>query len=240
MQDILLESIEFLCDYLDLEDVLPDLKARRAITDADVEVVRGKESNLRVEKLLDILRRMPLSSYKIIMEDLEAKRPDLHQKVKELQEEHNFNPGSVDKSSGGKASKSAPVDKVPDTSTDSSQVTTGMQYLAVNKKGASKPCDSSDVDLPYDIGGEWEKEMVIDVDKLGHPKGVIVLNASNGDIAVTGAGCVFVYNVQGKYRFNLDDTQKLKNPSCVVYLSCKYYVTDRSAYVKYYINADDG
>ncbi|XP_072023881.1 uncharacterized protein [Amphiura filiformis] len=88
--------------------------------------------------------------------------------------------------------------------------------------------------------GEWEKQMVIGKGKLSDPIG-IAIHESNGDIAIADftAKCVFVYNTQGKYRFNLDTTQQLDKPCGVVYTSGKYYVTDQSAYVRYY-NADDG
>ncbi|XP_072023895.1 uncharacterized protein [Amphiura filiformis] len=93
--------------------------------------------------------------------------------------------------------------------------------------------------LKQDIG-EWEKQMVIGEGKLRGPIG-IAIHESNGDIAIADydAKCVFVYNTQGKYRFNLDTTQQLNKPWGVVYTSGKYYVTDGSAYVRYY-NADDG
>ncbi|XP_072017310.1 uncharacterized protein [Amphiura filiformis] len=82
--------------------------------------------------------------------------------------------------------------------------------------------------------------MVIGEGKLRNPRG-IAIHESNGDIAIADydAECVFVYNTQGKYRFNLDTTQQLNSPCGVVYTSGKYYVTDESAYVRYY-NADDG
>ncbi|XP_072048325.1 immunoglobulin-like and fibronectin type III domain-containing protein 1 [Amphiura filiformis] len=92
MQDILRESIDILCDYLNPEDVLPGMKAKGAITDTEVKQIRDQNTDpRRVEKLLDILRHKPsLLRYNTFMEKLNAKRPDLHQKVKELEDmKHN-------------------------------------------------------------------------------------------------------------------------------------------------------
>ncbi|XP_072017362.1 uncharacterized protein [Amphiura filiformis] len=114
--------------------------------------------------------------------------------------------------------------------------TTPKQVVPRNTDSPKRNLTAADIHV-----GEWEKQMVIGEGKLMWPRG-IAIHESNGDIAIADymAKCVCVYNTQGKYRFNLDTmTQKLYQPWGVVYTSDKYYVTDQSAYVRYY-NADDG
>ncbi|XP_072017205.1 uncharacterized protein [Amphiura filiformis] len=89
--------------------------------------------------------------------------------------------------------------------------------------------------------GEWQLKGTAG-DELRHPYGIAV-NDKNEMLAIADnhyhqAKSVFVYNAQGKYRFSLGEIT-LNEPHGVVYMSGKYYVTDQSAYVKYY-DADNG
>ncbi|XP_072036783.1 uncharacterized protein [Amphiura filiformis] len=100
----------------------------------------------------------------------------------------------------------------------------------------------------------WKKEMVLDHDNVSVPCG-IAINEINGNIAVAEEKRVDVYNrvflyntnramasirsAKAVFRFSLDTKQELNRPWGVVYTSGMYFVTDKSAFVRYY-NAQDG
>ena len=86
---ILIESTVFLCENLYTDQVLRHLMARRAITNNDSTHIKAKITEPdRVEKLLDILRKKPVSSYETFMEILRQQRPDLHKAVKKIERKH--------------------------------------------------------------------------------------------------------------------------------------------------------
>ncbi|XP_072016813.1 uncharacterized protein [Amphiura filiformis] len=89
--------------------------------------------------------------------------------------------------------------------------------------------------------GKWRKDMVIGEGYLGNP-GVVGVNQSNGDMVIGdyGSKCVSVFSAQGKYRFKLSGAKHPLNTPCgVVYTAGRFYVTDRTEYVKSY-DAGDG
>ncbi|XP_072022383.1 E3 ubiquitin-protein ligase rnf213-alpha-like [Amphiura filiformis] len=86
MQAILQQLPGVLCGTLAPEEVLPKMEENGAITEDDLKKIRGQPNNQkRVQLLLRILRRKPLSSYDTFMRTLKATRPDLHKSVKHIE-----------------------------------------------------------------------------------------------------------------------------------------------------------
>ena len=82
VEKILMKATQVLCDNLQPKDILISLKSRGTLTTDDVERIESeKTTSDKVEKLLDILNRKPVSAYDMFMEILREKRPDLFEIV---------------------------------------------------------------------------------------------------------------------------------------------------------------
>ena len=94
MHKILTESLQYLSEYLEPEDVMRSLIAKGAITNNEAVKIRKKDTSPeQVDCLLEILRRKPVTSYITFMEVLKTARSDLHVNVQKLEKKYNFNQG---------------------------------------------------------------------------------------------------------------------------------------------------
>ena len=90
VKDILTEATTILCDNLRPEDgLLRALKTAKAIS-ADHDTIIKKETTdtSKVEKLIEILMRSPVSSYEAFMSSLEKERNDIYKEVMDIQKKH--------------------------------------------------------------------------------------------------------------------------------------------------------
>ena len=95
MRQILRQSTKLLCESLKPADVLRNLKAEEVLTPDEARKIRAKATDAdRVELLLEILERKPITSYVTFMEVLKTERGDLHRKVKALERKNNFDSGN--------------------------------------------------------------------------------------------------------------------------------------------------
>ena len=93
MQNILQEASKFLSPYLSPEPMLRNLKARGAITLADFQNIKCKESPANaIGCLLDILQCKPESAYVVFVEELKEQRRDLYDKLKRLETKNHYIP----------------------------------------------------------------------------------------------------------------------------------------------------
>ncbi|XP_072022766.1 uncharacterized protein [Amphiura filiformis] len=89
MQAVLQEYTELLSDFLNPTPVIQALVKKRAITDVEVQKIQSKTSKpTRVQELIGILQKKPLTSYNTFMEELSEVRADLHQQVKKIEYQH--------------------------------------------------------------------------------------------------------------------------------------------------------
>ena len=90
VKDILTESTIILCDNLRPEDgLLRSLKTAKAISaDHDTIIKNEITDSKKVEKLIEILMRSPVSSYEAFMSSLQKEREDLHKDVMAIQNKH--------------------------------------------------------------------------------------------------------------------------------------------------------
>ena len=89
MQRILTEALGVLCEPLNPGRLLVKLKVRHALEWNEVEVIKKlptKEE--QVDLMLGTLRKKPLLSYKIFMEELQKEREDLFEEVKKIERTH--------------------------------------------------------------------------------------------------------------------------------------------------------
>ena len=90
MQKILTESTKILCDNLNPYDLLLDMVSKGAIKPDDVARIKKQDIDTeKVEKLIEILRKSPVSSYTAFMNVLREERNDLYTQVQAI-EDKNF------------------------------------------------------------------------------------------------------------------------------------------------------
>ncbi len=88
-QKVLTESTELLTSSLDPREILRKMKSRNALTEDEVTRINiGETITEKVDKLLETLRRKPLTSYQVFMQLLKEDRPDLYTDVKDKEENH--------------------------------------------------------------------------------------------------------------------------------------------------------
>ncbi|XP_072022988.1 uncharacterized protein [Amphiura filiformis] len=88
---ILSEASGVLSKTLQPKDILRSLKAKSALTPDDVEIIENEATDTdKVDKLLETLRRKPISAYATFMKVLEEEREDLYEKVKEIEDKYNY------------------------------------------------------------------------------------------------------------------------------------------------------
>ena len=86
MRKTLTEATDALCDNLLPGKMLRSLKSTGALEPDDVERVKKETTTSeQVEKMIGILMRKPVSAYNSFMDILEEERPDLYEKVKDIQ-----------------------------------------------------------------------------------------------------------------------------------------------------------
>ena len=83
VKDILTESTVILCENLRPEDgLLRTLKTTKAISaDHDTIIKNETTDTKKVEKLIEILMRSPVSSYEAFMSSLQTEREDIYKEV---------------------------------------------------------------------------------------------------------------------------------------------------------------
>ena len=90
VKKILTDSTLILCKNLQPYDLLLELKAKKALTDDDFVRIDKKDTNTeKVDKLIDILKRSPVSSYDVFMSFLQENRSDLYDDIKAIEEKHS-------------------------------------------------------------------------------------------------------------------------------------------------------
>ena len=93
VKEILRESTKILCDNLSPYDLLLSMVVKGAIKPDDVTRIKNQATDTeRVEKLIEVLRRSPVSSYTAFMSVLQGERRDLYAKVKEIEEKYSGKP----------------------------------------------------------------------------------------------------------------------------------------------------
>ena len=93
IQNILQEASKFLCSHLSPQPMLRNLKARGAITVADLQNIKSQESSDdSIDCLLDTLQCKPESAYIAFVEELKGQRRDLYDKVKKLEAKNHYIP----------------------------------------------------------------------------------------------------------------------------------------------------
>ena len=93
MQNILQEASKFLCPYLSPQPMLRNLKARGAVTLADLQNIKSQESPAdSIDCLLDTLQCKPESAYIAFVDELKEQRRDLYDKVKKLEAKNHYIP----------------------------------------------------------------------------------------------------------------------------------------------------
>ena len=91
VKNILAESTKILCDNLDLEQMLPELKSKGALSFDDCESIKKADTKSEmVDKFIEILRRKPTSAYDNFMETIQQERPDLYNAVNKIGKKHNY------------------------------------------------------------------------------------------------------------------------------------------------------
>ena len=79
-----------LCEYLRPDDLLRDLKSKTALKPDDVTRIKKEVTDTeKVDKLIEILTRSPVSSYVAFMGVLQEERSDLYKKVKAIEDTHS-------------------------------------------------------------------------------------------------------------------------------------------------------
>ena len=91
VKNILCEATDLLCENLRPSDVLRQLKTKGAIKQDDVEKIKKQDTTTeKVEELLDILMRKPVSAYETFMEVLKRERHDLFLQVKIIETRYQY------------------------------------------------------------------------------------------------------------------------------------------------------
>ena len=91
VKNILREATNTLCENLQPNDVLRQLKTKGAIKQDDVEKIKKQDTTTEmVEKLLEILTRKPVSAYETFMEALKEDRYDLFEELKDIEAKHEY------------------------------------------------------------------------------------------------------------------------------------------------------
>ena len=79
-----------LCENLRPDDLLRDLKSKGALKRDDVTKIKKEDTDTeKVDKLIEILTRSPVSSYIAFMGVLQKERRDLYDKVKAIEDKHS-------------------------------------------------------------------------------------------------------------------------------------------------------
>ena len=87
VKKILTDSTLTLCKNLQPYDLLLELKGKKVLTDDDFTRINKKDTNTeKVDKLIDILKRSPVSSYIAFMGFLQENRKDLYAQVKAIED----------------------------------------------------------------------------------------------------------------------------------------------------------
>ena len=90
VKEILRESTKILCDNLRPYDLLLSMVTKGAIKHDDLTRINNQATDTeRTEKLLDILRKSPVSSYTAFISALREERGDLYAKVKAIEEKYS-------------------------------------------------------------------------------------------------------------------------------------------------------
>ena len=86
----LTESTMILCENLRPDDLLRDLKSKSAVKPDDVTRIKKEDTDTeKVDMLIEILIRSPVSSYVAFMGVLQKERSDLYRKVKAIEDKHS-------------------------------------------------------------------------------------------------------------------------------------------------------
>ena len=90
VKKILTDSTLILCKNLQPYDLLLELKGKKALTDDDFTRINKKDTNTeKVDNLIDILKRSPVSSYEALMSYLQENRSeDLYVDVKAIEDKY--------------------------------------------------------------------------------------------------------------------------------------------------------
>ena len=94
VKTILTEATDILCENLEPDDILRTLQSKGALKPDDVTKIRSlTTAGEQVERLLNILRRKPVSAYDVFMEALKEEREDLFDIVKEIATKYGYGNG---------------------------------------------------------------------------------------------------------------------------------------------------
>ena len=93
VKKILTESTLILCKNLQSYDLLLELKGKEALTEDDCTRIDKKDTNTeKIDKLLEILKRSPVSSYEALMSFLQENRndrpKDVYAQVKAIEDKY--------------------------------------------------------------------------------------------------------------------------------------------------------
>ena len=95
VRKILTESTKILCDNLSPYDLLLDMVSKGAIKPDDVTRIQKQDTDTeKVLKLIEILRKSPVSSYTAFMNVLREERSDLYTQVQAIEDKHS---GKIEK-----------------------------------------------------------------------------------------------------------------------------------------------
>ena len=92
IHEILTESTDIICKYLDPKLVLRTMQAKRALTHDDVQRIESKKVDSdQAAEMLNILMKKPASAYDIFVETLRNEgRKDLYGHFKALESKHGY------------------------------------------------------------------------------------------------------------------------------------------------------
>ena len=94
VKKILSEATIILKESSQLENIISHLKAQKALKPWDVDDINKQmPDSAKVDKLIELLRLKPVSTYNTFVQILKTEQLDVYQQIKAVEDKYNHNPG---------------------------------------------------------------------------------------------------------------------------------------------------